>query len=300
MQTLESLARRTTTLRRIRGVVRTMKMLSVVNAVPFDRAAMSIDAFHETVLAGFQVVLAGIDIAQLSAPRPDASGVVLVFGSDHGLCGGFNEEAAKFTAMQLANRQAPARAIAIGARLAAALEATGVEPVETFSPPASMEGVGPLAAALLIALDRERDSGGAIVVEVVHNQRAEAGTYRSVMSRLLPIDKRWLQELKRRPWRSTTLPTYSMDTESLFAALVRQYLFASLFEATAESMAAENAARLALMQQAEHALDDRLEELMGDERRVRQSQVTDELLDVIAGFEALSGRATSGSSRDKY
>jgi F-type H+-transporting ATPase subunit gamma len=55
-------------------------------------------------------------------------------------------------------------------------------------------------------------------------------------------------------------------------------------------MVTENAARLALMQQAEQSIDDRLEELKAETRTVRQTEITTELLDIIAGFEALSKR----------
>ncbi|WP_027967799.1 F0F1 ATP synthase subunit gamma [Halomonas halocynthiae] len=55
-------------------------------------------------------------------------------------------------------------------------------------------------------------------------------------------------------------------------------------------MVTENAARLALMQQAEQSVDDRLDEVKGQLRSVRQDDITTELLDVIIGFEALSSK----------
>jgi len=56
-------------------------------------------------------------------------------------------------------------------------------------------------------------------------------------------------------------------------------------------MVTENSARLALMQQAEQSVDDRLEQVQGELRSVRQTEITDELMDVIIGFEALKKRA---------
>lgn len=55
-------------------------------------------------------------------------------------------------------------------------------------------------------------------------------------------------------------------------------------------MVTENAARLARMQQAERSVDEQLEDLTGEMRLVRQSEITTELLDVIIGFEALKER----------
>ena len=71
-------------------------------------------------------------------------------------------------------------------------------------------------------------------------------------------------------------------------ALIRGYLFVSLFRACAESLASENASRLAAMQRAEKNIDDLLEDLNGTFHRVRQSGIDEELFDVISGFEALS------------
>ncbi|NLJ91448.1 MAG: ATPase, partial [Aeromonadales bacterium] len=51
----------------------------------------------------------------------------------------------------------------------------------------------------------------------------------------------------------------------------------------AEAMVTENAARLALMQQAEQSVDERLEEVQGDLNYVRQTDITNELMDVIIG-----------------
>jgi len=80
------------------------------------------------------------------------------------------------------------------------------------------------------------------------------------------------------------------DTITL-RALLREYLFVSLYRACAESLASENASRLAAMQRAEKNIDELLEGLNGSYHRLRQSGIDEELFDVISGFEALSPRA---------
>jgi F-type H+-transporting ATPase subunit gamma len=69
--------------------------------------------------------------------------------------------------------------------------------------------------------------------------------------------------------------------------LLREHVFASLFRAAGEALVTENAARLALMQQAEQSVDDKLDLLTAESRSLRQNDITTELLDVITGFEAL-------------
>jgi F-type H+-transporting ATPase subunit gamma len=87
------------------------------------------------------------------------------------------------------------------------------------------------------------------------------------------------------------------DTETL-RALIREYLFVSLFRACAESLASENVSRLAAMQRADKNIDELLEDLNGTFHRLRQSGIDEELFDVISGVEALSkGRAPGTTDR---
>ena len=71
-------------------------------------------------------------------------------------------------------------------------------------------------------------------------------------------------------------------------ALVREYLFVSLFRACVESLESENTSRLAAMQHADRNIDDLLVHLRGTFHRLRQAKIDEELFDVIAGFEALA------------
>jgi F-type H+-transporting ATPase subunit gamma len=77
-------------------------------------------------------------------------------------------------------------------------------------------------------------------------------------------------------------------SERTLPALVREYLFVSLFRACAESLASENASRLAAMQRAENNIDELLEDLNRTFHRLRQSGIDEELFDVVSGFEAMT------------
>jgi F-type H+-transporting ATPase subunit gamma len=72
--------------------------------------------------------------------------------------------------------------------------------------------------------------------------------------------------------------------------VLRQFFFMALYRAFAESLAAENASRLASMQAAERNIEEALEKLRLDYHRRRQSDITEELLDVLSGFEVLKDR----------
>ena len=79
-----------------------------------------------------------------------------------------------------------------------------------------------------------------------------------------------------------------LGREALGIHLLRQYLFIVLYRGFAQSMASENAARLMAMQAAEKNIVEMLDELKARFREQRQGNITNELLDIVSGFEALS------------
>lgn len=294
-QTLELLTHRTETMRSIRGIVRTMKTMSAINARPYEQAAQAIGAYRETVLSGFHAFMHSHGALPLGDEK-DAVPVIIAFGSDHGLCGNYNEvlarEVAQAFAAQAGDGAQGTRLICVGAQMEDALTGLDLTPEVTLMPPASADGLGRLAGRLITRLDgiRMAARSGAISVMLVFMQRAAHGQQLAVCQRLLPMDPDLIAELAARPWASRSLPSYRLPPEQVLAALIRSYLFTDLFAAAAEALVTENAARLARMQQAEQSVDDQLEELTGEMRAVRQDEITTELMDVIIGFEALKKR----------
>jgi len=297
-QTLELLTHRTETMRSIRGIVRTMKTMSAINARPYEQAAHAIEAYRETALDGFHAFLRRHGALPVDF-EPNAVPVVIAFGSDHGLCGNYNEILAAEVARAVHDPHAT-RLICVGAQMEDALTGSGIPPETTLFPPATADGLGRLAGALITRLDTIRSASrtGSIAVSLVFVQRAPHGLQVPVTKRLLPLDPALIGALATRPWTSRSLPQFSLPPDRLLAALIRSYLFADLFRAAAEALVTENAARLSRMQQAEQSVDEQLEDLMAETRTVRQNQITTELLDVIIGFEALKRRDKRESGMD--
>ena len=291
-QTLESLSRQNDTLTSIRGIVGTMKTLSAINAAPYEQAARSIEAYHQTILQGFASLAHRAGDIGLQAEDATEHWVV-VFGSDHGLCGSYNEILAEMVSQHCQaqnNALGAPHLLVIGTKQHDALVDQGLAPEVVLLPPASAEGIGRLAGEIVTRLDAlsQGQPLNRLAVTLVFTQRGEQGLREPVKRRLLPLDPRLLQPDKH--WHSRSLPDYRMDTGALLASLIRNHIFASVFRASAEAMVTENAARLALMQQAEQSVDERREEVRGELRDVRQTEITNELMDVIMGFEALKKR----------
>jgi F-type H+-transporting ATPase subunit gamma len=105
---------------------------------------------------------------------------------------------------------------------------------------------------------------------------------------LLPVDLDWLQTLQQESWPNRVIPLYTMAWQDLFAAFTRQYFFVIIYRALAESLASENASRLSSMQSAEKNIEERLDQLKAEFHQERQRTITEELLDIVAGSEALT------------
>ncbi|MGK0156719.1 MAG: F-type H+-transporting ATPase subunit gamma [Neolewinella sp.] len=76
-------------------------------------------------------------------------------------------------------------------------------------------------------------------------------------------------------------------TGATLRALTHEFLFISLFRPCAESMASENASRLATMQRADKNINELLEQLRESFHRLRQGLIDEQLFDIVSGFEAL-------------
>ena len=94
--------------------------------------------------------------------------------------------------------------------------------------------------------------------------------------------------MTRTPWPTKKIPEVLGNGVKTIRALLREYLFVSLFRACAQSLASENASRLAAMQRAERNIDQLREDLQKTFYRLRQSKIDEELFDVISGVEALT------------
>jgi len=289
-QTFERLNHRIQTMGSIRGIVNTMKTMSAINALPYEQAAQAIEVYHDTVLTGLHAFVRSHGPLPFDA-HPAAKAIVITFGSDHGLCGNYNEILAE-EAFRVTQITPETQVICIGAQMADALHGQGITPKQTLLPPATADGLGRLSGRLITVLDAMQIAGpmAGATVTLVHMQRGEHGQQHPIATRLLPLDPHMTAELAQTPWVSRSLPQFRMPAPQLLASLIRSYLFARLFRSAAEAMVTENAARLARMQQAEQSIDDQLEILTTEMRMVRQSEITTELLDVIIGFEALRAR----------
>jgi F-type H+-transporting ATPase subunit gamma len=219
--------------------------------------------------------------------EPEAVGAV-VFGSDQGLVGQFNDIVADHAIKALSALPGKAHVWAVGERVHARLTDAGFPPMGLFAVPNSVKAITPLVGRIQIESEAHRAKGEYTQLYVFHNRPKPGALYQPVSQRLLPLDAPWIESLIKIPWPTKMLPEVMGGDTATLRVLIREHLFISLFRACAESLASENASRLSAMQRADKNIDELLETLHGTFHRLRQSGIDEELFDVISGFEALS------------
>ncbi len=289
MRTLEGLRRQIDTATDLRSVVTTMKTLAAVSIHQYERAVEALADYNRTVELGFQIALTGEQL-RLDSDRSLDKTAAVVFGSDQGMCGQFNEEIVSFVNAK-ADEDDPQRSwtlLAVGVRAEGQLLDSGWDVDHTYEVPTSVSDITNLVQEMLPHVERLRSRVDISRLLVFYNRRTSASSFEPRRIQLLPIDPQQLESWHDEPWQSRSLPMFVTERRRLLSQLIQQYLFLSLFRACAESLAGENASRIAAMQAAEKNIEERLDELRGSFNQLRQSAITEELLDVVTGFEALS------------
>lgn len=273
------------------SVVGTMKTLAAVRIGKYRRTVAALRSSARTLDLAWQAAVK-LHPELVPAFTSSVAGplAVVVFGSERGLCGGFNERVARHAQGMLRHKaqdSSSAVVFPVGRRVRARLRRLGVSTEEGVQTPGSLESIDQGVAQVLSQIDAWRAEERFEQLFFVYNRPLRGIEYKPLTLQLLPLDEAWLRGLQERPWPSGRLPMPVMAADELLGGVIRQSIAQALVRAFASSMASENGARLAAMEAAERNVEDRLEGLRVAHRTLRQNAITEELLDIQAAYAAM-------------
>jgi F-type H+-transporting ATPase subunit gamma len=275
----------------LQSVVRTMKALAASSIGQYEQSVRALADYYRTVELGLRACFRESEPgAFLSAGKARADGDVIgavVFGSDQGLVGQFNEVVAEYAVEALAALPGDAQVWAVGERVHARLADADLLLAGIYAVPNSVEAITPLIGQILLESEALRGDREVGELHLFYNRPTSGAAYAPVRQRLLPLDQAWRDDLAGLSWPTRNLPQVMGSGTGALRALIREYVFVSLFRACAESLASENASRLAAMERADKNIDELLE------------SIDEELFDVLSGFEALSEETGRARRRPK-
>ena len=275
----------------LQAVVRSMKALAGANIGQYEQSVQALAEYYRSVELGLSLALRQ---RQASAFRPVTPGPqpksligAVIFGSDQGLVGQFNEQMADYAVQTFGALSERLQVWVVGERLHGSLLQAGMPLAGLYRLPSTVKGIAPLVRQIQLETEGYLAGDEQAHLYVLHNCPQVGNAYAPFSHRVLPLDQQWQQDLIGIPWPGGSLPEILGSSETTLRALIREYLFISLFRACAESLASENASRLVAMQRADKNIEELLAQLQRRFNSLRQSNIDAELFEVIAGYEFL-------------
>lgn len=286
---LESLTKRIKTTEDLRNIVSTMKLLSSVSISPYEKALESLKNYGQTIEDAFLGLFLNDGSINIRTNINDGKKIFIFIGTDNGLVGRFNKELLVTADQYLSTNHLDRKnvvSLCIGKRIGALSKNFGaVHAVYAISN--SLKEIASIASTILSEIEKITTSAKVGEVILFFNQRLGIDGTKVQTVRLMPMDNDKLAAFRKRKWAGRSLPLITADYHELFSQLVHEYLTITLSRALTASLAAEHYTRMINMQQAEKNIDESLEKMNLDFQQVRQTSITDELIDIVSGAESM-------------
>ena len=295
--TTESLSRQISGAGDLQSVVRTMKALAASSIGQYEQSVRALADYYRTVELALRAALreyGPVSPRVLRKTRISPGMVdVIVFGSDQGLVGQFNDVVADYAVKTMGDLPGKCRVCAVGERVQARLLDAGLDVAGFFPVPKSVQGITALVGQILVNVQARHGKGDHASLWVFRNRPLARSLFEPIGERLLPLEQQWQLDRAKMKWPTDNLPQVMGNTIGVLRAVIREYLFISLFRACADSLASENASRLAAMERAEKNIDELLEQLRRSFHQLRQSGIDEELFERHLGIR--SARRAGGT-----
>ena len=287
---LEALQRKIKTTDELREIVSTMKTLSSASILQYEQANASLKSYRRNVRDAFHALIRQKGLPPISPNRGKEKHLHIIIGSDNGMVGKFNRELMQAVTKDMQRQKTlPQQAyfLSVGKRITMLAEQQKLPLLANYAVANSVKAVSILAESLILQLDNIMSEQKITNVNVWFHKRNKNGTVKIEKRQMIPFDNSALLQLKNKPWETNNLPLLPSNTQRLFSALVRESLIMTLTGAINYSLAAEHFTRMTNMQNAEKNIDENLALLDQKYQQQRQEQITDELIDIISGAEAM-------------
>jgi F-type H+-transporting ATPase subunit gamma len=285
--TLEEMSRRLNSVNKLSSVVRITKTIAASQIQRCEVAALASQHYALNIAMALYVLFHKGQFGVQRPGRGSPPSVAIVFGTDQGLVGAFNDRLVQYVLGKI-HALSDVRVFSFGARASNRLEEAGVVLAKAYPLPSAAGTVAYSIYGVISEIEAVLLNNPDTRVLLFYNHLTSRTAYEPRMSRVLPLDETWKRELLQTPWPTKQIPEIIGDPQKAFVELLREYLMVSFSRTIAETLACENVSRFLSMQRAEKNIDDVKGDLRQSFNLFRQSAIDDELFDVIGGFSALS------------
>lgn len=297
MASLKQLKDRISSVKSTKKITQAMK---VVSAAKLKKAKKAFDANIEYV-EEMNILARNVfdnisdrDLFPLIFGREESESngtLIIAFGSDKGLCGGFNSSLVKYLKSNISSLGGRKKVICIGRKVYEALKHNSSMSVELFKEDneLTVDDVRELTKSLIEKFHlKEFDS-----CVVFYNQFVSTMTQKSSSKELIPlrsseeeVDKEDKKDEKSE--EEKVLFENEPKIEKMANELADQYITANIFSTLLETATGEQGSRMTAMDSANRNAEKMIKKITTLYNRRRQAAVTNELIEIISGMEAIS------------
>lgn len=293
MPSLKAIKTRIGSVKNTQQITRAMKLVAAAKMKRAIENALASRPYSDEVTAVLRSLLSRMDEPDnpLMKPHDEVKKVaVVVIASDRGLCGGFNNQLARSVDRFLWDHTERRKdwesveVIPFGRKMAGWAEKTGhiVGPGETDMQPAQFPDI----TARLIADLADRFTRGELdEVHLAYNRFVNTLSQKPTIEPLFPLSGLSDGEIEEPEHLADFV--YEPDEQAILDSLLPLFLRTRVMQVFLESEAGEHAARMTAMDSATRNATDVIDKLTLQYNRARQAAITTELIEIVAGAEAL-------------
>ena len=277
-------------------ITNAMKMVAASKLRKSQTAILKLRPYSAKLQEIMQNLTSSIDDSnenKYSKQRDPKKILLVVISSNRGLCGGFNSNIIKATLGLLSGKYAAqysagnVNLICVGRKVSEFFTKRNYPVIGTHDElleRISYEKIIPVAESLMKSFAEKKFD----VIQIIYNQFKNAAVQRLMVEQYLPIQPVAVVESSGKTARQADY-IFEPDKETIIQELIPKSLRIHLYQAILDSFASEQGARMTAMQQATDNAQELIKQLQISYNKARQDAITNQLLEIVAGAEALKG-----------
>jgi F-type H+-transporting ATPase subunit gamma len=284
---------RISAVRSTKKITKAMELIAASRIVKAQQRVAESTPYAEAITETVTIVASSSSTEHMLTTERENPGrvAVLVITSDRGLAGAYSSSAlraAEQLTVRLRDEGMDPVPYVVGRKGVAFYRFRNREMAESwtgFSEQPQYENAKEIADTLIDAFLAGSDDGGIDEIHLVYTEFITSVTQRPKAVRLLPL------VVEETTDDEGPMPLYEFEpsAEGVLDALLPRYLESRVWNALLQSAAAESAARRRAMKSASDNADELIKGLVRAANAARQAEITQEIMEIVGGAEALSG-----------
>jgi len=281
---LKKIKRRITTTQQLNKVTSALQKVASARMYKFAKNILSRRNVQNKLLEIMALAAHEINIENLEHPflqkNISSKSALVILGSDKGLCGAYNTQIAEYTNGFI---DPQTDVIASGKIIGRKLKRLNISPMLSFNQPSTKNEDDFLGRAIFDWIFDAFKSGKYSKIDLIYTKYENPVKQELKKISVLPVDRNYFEGLEYDKGVAESV-IFEPSAESVFLTLLPNLAKEIYVDAVINSFASENASRMAAMSRANENSSEMLDEMNKRFSRLRQQNITTEMLEIISGM----------------